>query len=76
MKVSGPHKHSVGGEKQASEGYNWKCIAKQGEEEELFIKPEMVSQLSGGVDTLVGMWDDRRGERYSLGTGNNNEVMS
>lgn len=30
------------------------CIAKQGEEEELFIKFEMVSQLSGRVDTLVG----------------------
>lgn len=35
----------------------------------------MVSQLSGGVDTLVKMWGDRRGQRYSLGTGNNNEVM-
>lgn len=30
------------------------CIAKQGEEEELFIKSEMVNQLSGRGDALVG----------------------
>lgn len=51
------------------------CIAKQGEKEGLFLKSETVNQLSGKGDALVGMWDYGLGERYSLGTGNNNEVM-
>lgn len=51
------------------------CIAEQGEEEELFLKLEMVNQLSGRVDTLAGMWNYGLGECYSLGTSNNNEVM-
>lgn len=51
------------------------CITKQGEKEELFLKSETVNQLSGKGDALVGMWDYGLGEHYSLGTGNNNEVM-
>lgn len=52
------------------------CIAKHGEKEEhFFLKSEMVNQLSGRGDALIGMWDYGLGERYSLGTGNKNEVM-
>lgn len=69
------HPSTVWVEKSETQQNFKSCIAKKVEEEELFIKLEMVSQLSGGVDTLVGMWDYRRGERYSLRTGNNNEVM-